>query len=311
MLKEYHSNSLFGRLHQKEWREWFRFHGRKVLWSYIEQRHPEIVSESKSLHESKTLLCPHKSMYSAIEHFPAKGKYKGVILCLPPLGYSSGYFYYCFSEILLLTQCGYDICIVNYPAENNSFEDIADVFIGEILQFLQSKGLGDIKIWCGVGIGNLFIERNAALGENIELGILINPPLRPISLDKVHPHPKLHLPKYIRHAYLLFEEFEKLTSSTLKAERKWRGISKGLQDQWRYWIHIGGFSYEIDNDESIFFIDLSQSRIPKKMIFYMENHPFFHEGEILKKQSEFKNMQILSSTHLPKNFIDLFSVMLK
>ena len=49
MLKEYHSNSLFGDLHKKKWREWLRVHGRKVLWSYIEQRHPKIVSKSKSI----------------------------------------------------------------------------------------------------------------------------------------------------------------------------------------------------------------------------------------------------------------------
>ena len=123
------------------------------------------------------------------------------------------------------------------------------------------------------------LERNASLGQKIDLAIKINAPQRPIPLEQIYHSFQLRLPASIQHAHLLFRnKLEELDVSLLQAQRNWCGIEKCLQEQWLNWLRIGGFMHPAREDvnEMIYYTNPFHRNISKKLCYYTTNHPFYN-----------------------------------
>ena len=318
--------------------------GNNVLWGYLEHRYPQIFKTSECSSKSTQLtyqesFLAYKDQYVVLRHYKNIGKSKGSILCVPPLGYSAGYFDCCFGQILDLSLYGFDVFVINYPVRPSNFEEIADDFFQMVLDFLDSKGFGPIRIWCSVGIGSLFVQRNAALGHHIDVAILINAPQQPTSLYLLPFSKKLRYPETFRHAYLLFDDLEKFDHAMVRGEKAWIGMDDRLQMQWKEWVKNQQFGYCIPSDSSgkskistrykrkdlddvMYFIHPCPQNIENTIYFYTDGHvwqPNPHietdiETRIEKQyQSNFNRSQVivLQTYQLPQNFMDFFFDVLK
>jgi hypothetical protein len=321
MSQESLSNSTFGDLQkERKWKDRLSQRGHHLLWSFLERQYPQFFqprSTEKSLEnqnrQSRTFFFPYKNTYNLIRHFPARGRFRGGVLCLPPLGYTSDYFDFCFSSLSDMSRCGFDVFFINYPQNEQNFEDISDDYLGQLLLYLQKIGHIQIRIWCSVGIGGVFLERNASLGHRIDLAIMINTPQYPVPLDRIHSRQKLRLPASIRHAYLLFENFEDRDLSSVRSERTWLGINKYLQRQWTDWLEMDGFVYKNKKniDEIVYFTNPHHQNISRLMLFYTKNHPFLQPDKIEERYKGTQPLTILPKYQLPNNFLDLLLSLLK
>ena len=311
--------------------------GNNVLWGYLEHRYPQIFKTSecsfKSTHSThQESFLSYRDQYVVLRHYKNMGKSKGSILCIPPLGYSAGYFEYCFVQILDLHRYGFDVFVINYPVRPSNFEEIADDFFQVVLDFLDKQGFGPIRIWCSVGIGSLFVQRNAALGHHIDVAILINAPQQPTSLYHIPFSKKLRYLETFRHAYLLFDDLEKFDHALVRGEQAWIGIDGRLQMQWKEWVKNQQFGYCIPSDalsgkykmftkhrkknldDVMYFVHPYPQNIEKTIYFYTDGDVWMPNPKTQQEYPSTSNLHqviALQTYQLPQNFIDFFFDVLK
>ena len=304
---------VFDRIRQK---------GNDILWRYLEHRYPHIFREDfyniEEEHQKyQEIFLPYKEQYVVLRHYRNIGKSKGSILCLPPLGYSAAYFEYCFGQIVTLCRAGFDVFVINYPERPTNFEELSDDFLGMILNVLDTRRYSPIRIWCSVGIGNLFVERNAFLGHHIDVAFLINAPQYPKPFQQIAFAKKLHCPKSLPHSYLLFDDLDHFDPSMVRGEKAWKGIHYTLQLQWKEWVRNRTFASSVPSkknairrekhaDEVTYFVHPYQQNIAKVVHFYTEGHIGYSS-----KNPQAKQAIVLKEHQLPENFLEFFLDVLK
>ena len=320
MLKEYLSNSHSRDLYSEpSWQEKYTQRGSQFLWALLEKKHPQIFAKHQVKNDTvqskpdfQKFFFSYRDKYYTVRHYPARGSFKGCVLCLPPLGYTLNYFDFCFTSFQLINRCGFDVFFINYPQKTDSFEEISDDYLGQLLTYLKKKGHQQIRIWCSVGIGNVLLERNASLGQKIDLAIKINAPQKPIPLDRIYNSSQLKFPASIQHAHLLFQKkLEAMDCSLLQAQRHWCGIDKCLQEQWLIWLRVGGFMYPARENEMIYYSNPFHRNISNALTYYTTNHPFLPSYFEYLHMRKNESSTVLSEYQLPDDFLDTVLRLLK